>query len=51
MGDFVAMAPTPMSVAMNPDIELEEIVTASDTDADAVQESFAELVDDMESQD
>ncbi|MDP6690679.1 MAG: MFS transporter [Alphaproteobacteria bacterium] len=50
IGDFVPLAPTPMSVVMNPDIELEEIVTASDTDAEAVQESFAELVDDIESQ-
>jgi predicted MFS family arabinose efflux permease len=50
MGDFVALAPTPMSAVMNPDIELEEIVTASDTDAEAVQESFAELVDDIEGQ-
>jgi len=50
MGDFVPLAPTPMSAVLNPDIELEEIVTASDTDAEAVQESFAELVEDMESQ-
>jgi hypothetical protein len=46
--DFVIMAPTPMSAALNPEFELEEIVTASETGADAVQESFEELVHDLE---
>jgi MFS family permease len=46
--DFVIMAPTPMSAALNPEFELEEIVTANETDAEAVQESFEELVHDLE---
>lgn len=45
---FVIMAPTPMSAALNPDFDLAEIVTANETDAEAVQESFQELVDDLE---
>jgi len=45
--DFVIMAPTPMSAALNPDFVLAEIVTANETDAEAVQESFQELVDDL----
>jgi MFS family permease len=48
-GDFVIMAPTPMSAALNPDFELEEIVTASEIDREEIQESFEELVQDLES--
>jgi hypothetical protein len=43
------MAPTPMSAALNPDFELEEIIIASDAEAGAMQESFEELVEDLES--
>jgi MFS family permease len=46
-GDFVVMAPTPMSAVMNPEFELEEIMAASDVDADEIQESFEELVIDL----
>ena len=49
VGDFVVMAPTPMSAALNPDFELEEIIIASDAEAGAMQESFEELVEDLES--
>jgi MFS family permease len=49
VGDFVIMAPTPMAAALNPDFELEEIVTASEAAAEEVQESFEELVQDLES--
>lgn len=45
--DFVVLAPTPMSAVLNPEIELEEIVTASEVDAEAVQESFEELVSEL----
>ena len=45
--DFVVLAPTPMSAVLNPEIELEEIVTANEVDAEAVQESFEELVNDL----
>ncbi|NQV58801.1 MAG: hypothetical protein HQ502_03990 [Alphaproteobacteria bacterium] len=46
--DFVIMAPTPMSAALNPDLELGEIAIASETGAEAVQEGFEELVNDLE---
>ncbi len=48
VGDFVIMAPTPMAAALNPDFELEEIVTASETDRGEIQESFDELLQDLE---
>jgi MFS family permease len=46
-GDFVAMAPTPISAAFNPEVELEEIEAATEVDAEAVQTSFEELVDEL----
>ena len=46
-GDFVVMAPTPMSAVMNPEIELEELLVASEVDAGEIQESFEELVSDL----
>ena len=49
VGEFVAMAPTPMAAALNPDFGLDEIVAASETDVDKIQESFEELVQDLES--
>ncbi|MBT6428832.1 MAG: hypothetical protein HOK30_14285, partial [Rhodospirillaceae bacterium] len=51
VGDFVIMAPTPMAAVLNPDFELEEIVTASETDAGEIQESFEELVQDLDNPD
>ena len=45
--EFVVMAPTPMAANLNPDFELEEIVAASETAADEIQESFEELVQDL----
>jgi predicted MFS family arabinose efflux permease len=47
VGDFVMMSPTPMSAVMNPDLELEEVLAASDIDAEEIQESFEELVTDL----
>lgn len=47
LGDFVVMAPTPTSAGFNPDVELEEIVAASDIDAEAVEASFEELVEEL----
>jgi MFS family permease len=47
LGDFVAMAPTPMSVSFNAEVELEEIEAAAEIDADEVQASFEELVDEL----
>jgi len=46
-GDFVAMAPTPISVSFNPEVDLEEIEAATEVDAQAVQASFEELVDEL----
>lgn len=46
-GAFVVMAPTPISVGFNPDVELEEIEAATEVDAATVQTSFDELVDEL----
>jgi MFS family permease len=46
-GDYVIMAPTPMSAVLNPDFELEEVLTASEADAEEIQESFEDLVTEL----
>ena len=46
-GAFVVLAPTPISVVFNPDVELEEIEAATEVDATTVQTSFDELVDEL----
>jgi MFS family permease len=50
-GDFVVMAPTPMSAVMNPDLELEEIEASWDSDIDEVRAELEELVDELSSPD
>ena len=47
-GDLIVMAPTPMAANLNSDFQLIEIVAASETDADEIQESFEELVLDLD---
>ncbi len=47
LGDFVIMAPTPISASFNPDVELKEIEAAMEADADDVHASFDELVDEL----
>jgi len=47
LGDFVVMAPSPISAAANPEFDLQEIEAAADLNADAVQASFAELAEDL----
>ena len=49
--DFVIMSPTPMSANLNPELELEEVLAASDVDAEEIQESFEELVTELASDD
>jgi len=46
-GDFVVMAPTPISASFNPDVDLDEIEAAMEVDAEAVQASFEELADEL----
>ena len=46
-GEFVALAPTPISVSVNPDVELEEIEAAAEVNAEEIQASFEELVDEL----
>jgi MFS family permease len=46
-GDFVPMAPSPISAAFNPDLELEEIEAATEIDKETVAASFEELVEDL----
>lgn len=45
---FVVLAPTPMSAAVNAEFEAQEIASAKQPGAGAVQESFEELVNDLE---
>lgn len=47
-GDFVMMPPTPTYAAVNPDLEWSDIEEAAEFDAEAVHESFEELVNDLE---
>jgi len=51
LGDFVPMAPSPLSAAINPELELDEIEAATEVDREAVDESFEELVEDLSSPD
>ena len=46
-GEFVALAPTPISVSVNPDVELAEIEAAAEVNAEEIQASFEELVDEL----
>jgi MFS family permease len=50
-GDFVVMATSPLSVSLNPDVNLAEIEAAVGEDADVIQSSFEELVNDLENPD
>jgi MFS family permease len=50
-GDFVIMAPTPMSASFNPDVDLEEIEAAAEVDAQEVQASFEELAEELQHSD
>mgnify|MGYP003987967677 FL=1 len=50
-GDFVIMAPTPMSASFNPDVDLEEIEAAAEVDAQEVQASFEELAEELQQTD
>ena len=47
VGSFVPMAPSPISAALNPDVELAEIEAAAEEDKTAITESFEELVDEL----
>ncbi|WP_163339884.1 MFS transporter [Desulfopila sp. IMCC35008] len=48
-GDFVVMATTsPFTAALNPDVELVDIEAAAEENADDIQSSFVELVNDLE---
>ena len=47
-GDFVVMATSPLSVSLNPDVNLAEIEAAADEDAEDIQSSFEDLVNDLD---
>lgn len=47
-GDFVAMAPSPISAATTPELDLEELHTAAETPPGDIQTSFDELIEDLE---
>ena len=46
-GDFVVMTASPMSVSLTQDVELVDIETAADFNAEEVQTSFEELVEEL----
>lgn len=50
-GDFVVMATSPLSVSLNPDVDLAEIEAAADKDAGDIQSSFEDLIKDLENPD
>lgn len=50
-GDFVVMATSPLSVSLNPDVNLAEIEAAADEDLEDIQSSFEDLVNDLENLD
>lgn len=45
-GDFTPMPSTPMTAALNPDVGLEELEAAVETDIDEIQSSIEKLIDD-----
>lgn len=47
-GDFVVMATSPLSVSLNPDVELAEIEAASFEEIGDIQSSFEELANELE---
>ncbi|BHH84514.1 MFS transporter [Desulforhopalus sp. 52FAK] len=47
-GDFVVMASSPLSVSLNPDVELAEIEAAAEEEPEDIISSFEELVNDLE---
>jgi len=49
-GEFVAVAPTPLSAAFNPELELAELQAATGADPESVQASFEELIEDLDTQ-
>ena len=49
--NFVPMAPSPISPALNPDVELEEIEAAAGEDKESIISSFEELVDELSTSD
>lgn len=47
-GDFIVMHPSPLAASLNPDVTLDEIETATQEEAETIQSSFEELVDELE---
>ncbi|MCP4339912.1 MAG: MFS transporter [Desulfobulbaceae bacterium] len=50
-GDFVVMATSPLSVSLNLDVNLAEMEAAAELDAEEIQSSFEELVNDLDNPD
>ncbi|MCP4294435.1 MAG: MFS transporter [Proteobacteria bacterium] len=48
-GEFVVMTPTPFSVSLTPEVELEEIEAAASADPEEIQKSFEELANELKS--
>lgn len=50
-GDFVAMAPSPLSVTLNPDVPMAKVEAAAEEDAEDILSSFEKLINDLENPD
>ncbi len=51
MGDFVVLAASPLSASLNPDVNQEEIEAAVDENAEVINTSLEELINDLENPD
>ena len=50
-GDFIVMTASPLSVSLNPDVDLAEMEAAAEEEPENILSSFEELVNDLESHD
>lgn len=48
-GSFVVMQPSPLSVSLNPDVELAEMEAAAEEDTEDILSSFVELANELDS--
>lgn len=48
-GEFVVMASSPLSAALNPEVEMEDMEAAAAEDTDVMQSSFEELAEELKS--
>jgi MFS family permease len=49
-GEFVPLAPTPISAALNPELNLDELQAASEASLEEVENSFDELIENLQTE-